>query len=204
MSPNEKKELEEDIEQLYQDKIDLEEQIRKLDGDKIQKLQTANDEFQKRVDWLEKHTKKLTKDHEYLERQIKHCRARKWFNALKMVILLAVIDLIIPLVVTLLQIPLQWLFISLGIVTFFGILIISNYMSHTNPFDTGEIRKALTSTFLLLYLVFIPLVTFGNIMPAGGILNTIITYFSLIVIFIIGFYFGTRGLEEYRKIKEKK
>lgn len=205
MSQNENKVSKEDIENLYQEKIDLEGQIRKLDKVKIQKLQASNEELQRRVDWLEKHTKKLTKDNENLDRQIKHFRARKWFNSLKMIIVLGVLDLIIiPLLVSLLHIPLPWLFISLGIITFFGILVISNYMSTTNPFDTGEIRKALTGAFVVLYFVFIPLVTFENILPTSEIVTTIITAFSTIVVVIIGFYFGTRGIEEFKKLDRKK
>lgn len=194
-----------DIEHLSQEKMDLFEEIRNLEEVKIKKLQASNEELQKRVDWLEKHTKKLTKENENLDRQIKHFRARKWFNSLKMIVVLGVLDLIIiPLVVAFLHIPLPWLFISLGIINFFGILVISNYMSNTNPFDTGEIRKALTGAFVVLYFVFVPLVTFENILPTSEIVTTIITAFSTIVIVVIGFYFGTRGIEEFKKIKERR
>lgn len=194
-----------DIEHLSQEKMDLFEEIRKLDEVKIKKFQASNEELQKRVDWLEKHTKKLTKENENLDRQIKHFRARKWFNSLKMIVILGVLDLIIiPLLVAFLNIPLPWLFISLGIINFFGILVISNYMSNTNPFDTGEIRKALTGAFVVLYFVFVPLITFENILPTSEIVTTIITAFSTIVIVVIGFYFGTRGIEEFKKIKERR
>lgn len=195
--------LKDDIERLYKEKDGLEEQLRKLDQGKIEKLQNLNQELEKRAEWLDKERIKVTRERDNLNRQVKNFRGKKWLNALKMISALAILDLvIIPLLITLLHIPVEWLFITIGIVTFFGILLIANYMSGTSPFDTGEVRKALTGSFIIIYFAFVPLITFGNISLASAEpIKTIITNFTWIVGAIIIFYFGSRAVEEYIKSK---
>jgi len=195
--------LKDDIERLYKEKDGLEEQLRKLDQGKIEKLQNLNQELEKRAEWLDKERIKVTRERDNLNRQVKNFRGKKWLNALKMISALAILDLvIIPLLITLLHIPVEWLFITIGIVTFFGILLIANYMSGTSPFDTGEVRKALTGSFIVIYFAFVPLITFGNISLASAEpIKTIITNFTWIVGAIVIFYFGSRAVEEYIKSK---
>lgn len=195
--------LKDDIERLYKEKDGLEEQLRKLDQGKIEKLQNLNQELEKRAEWLDKERIKVTRERDNLNRQVKNFRGKKWLNALKMISALAILDLvIIPLLITLLHIPIEWLFITIGIVTFFGILLIANYMSGTSPFDTGEVRKALTGSFIIIYFAFVPLITFGNISLASAEpIKTIITNFTWIVGAIVIFYFGSRAVEEYIKSK---
>nr|WP_243687058.1 hypothetical protein [Methanobacterium formicicum] len=87
---------------------------------------------------------------------------KSWKNALKMVGILGFLDLVlIPAIIILLSIPLQWIFVSLGLVTFLGMMLIVNYMSGTSPFNTGEIRKAITVSLITVYLAFVPLLTMG-------------------------------------------
>jgi hypothetical protein len=196
--------LNQDIGRLYREKDVLEEQIKRLDEEKIVKLQNYNDELEKRVEWLDKDRIKVIKERDNFRKQVKNFRSKKWSNALKMISILAVIDLIIvPLLVTLLNIPVQWIFISIGIITFFGILLIANYMSGTSPFDTGEVRKALTGAFVIIYFSLVPLLTFGSLnLPADETIKTIITNFTWIVGAIVIFYFGSRAVEEYVKSKK--
>lgn len=192
-----------DIGRLYHEKDVLGEQIRRLDKEKIERLQNYNDELEKKVEWLDKDRIKVIKERDNFKKQVKNFRGKKWSNSLKMISILAVIDLIVvPLLVTLLKIPIQWIFISIGIITFFGILLIANYMSGTSPFDTGEVRKALTGSFVIIYFSLVPLLTFGSlILPADESIKTIITNFTWIVGAIVIFYFGSRAVEEYVKSK---
>ena len=205
MPEKNKDDLKEDIDVLYKEKDVLEGQIRKLDKEKIDRLQNLNGEMEKRVEWLDKERIKVTKERDNFRKQVKNFRGKKWSNALRMISILAIIDLIIiPIVVTLLHIPIPWIFISIGIITFFGILLISNYMSGTSPFDTGEVRKALTGSFVIIYFAFVPLVTFGNvILPSEEPIKTIITNFTWIVGAIVIFYFGSRAVEEYVKTRSQ-
>ncbi len=204
MPDTEKEDLKEDILELCKERYELEEQIKKLDQEKIQRLEDLNEKLEKRVEWLDKDRTKVLKEKNNLKRQISNKRSREWSRTLIMISFLAVVDLlIVPLLVITMGIPVQWIFIAMGVITFFGILLIVNYMSGSSPFDTGEIRKALTGSFVVLYFVLVPLVTFGGItVTQGETVKTILTNFTWIVGAIIIFYFGSRAVEEYVKIKK--
>ncbi len=204
MPDKEKENLKGDIDQLYKERNDLTEQIRKLDQEKIQKLEDFNEKLEKKVEWLDKERTKVLKEKNNLKRQISNKHSREWARTVVMIAILGIIDLVlVPLLVTTMGIPVQWIFIAMGVITFFGILLVVNYMSGSSPLDTGEIRKALTGTFVILYFVFIPLVTFGGIsVTQGDSVKTIITNFTWIVGAIIIFYFGSRAVEEYVKSKK--
>ena len=204
MPDTEKEDLKEDILELCKERYELEEQIKKLDQEKIQRLEDLNEKLEKRVEWLDKDRTKVLKEKNNLKRQISNKRSREWSRTLIMISFLAVVDLlIVPLLVITMGIPVQWIFIAMGVITFFGIMLIVNYMSGSSPFDTGEIRKALTGSFVVLYFVLVPLVTFGGItVTQGETVKTILTNFTWIVGAIIIFYFGSRAVEEYVKIKK--
>jgi len=136
---------------------------------------------------------------------VKGFRGKKWSNAFRMVMALVVLDIIIlPLLIWAFRIPAQWMFIGLGTITFFGILLISSYLSGTSPLNTGEIRKAITGSFVIIYFAFMPLVAFGSVnLPADEPIKTIITHFTWIVGAIVIFYFISRTVEEYVKAKNQ-
>ncbi|MBP2046940.1 hypothetical protein [Methanobacterium aggregans] len=204
MTEAEKKELGNELEELHREKEELVEQIRELDRLKIEKLTKENEDLEKRVEWLDKEAKKAEREKDNFLRQVKNSRHRKWFNSFKMISLIGIIDLlIIPIVVFLLGLHMQWIFIGMGLVTFFGILLVANYMSGTSPFDTGEIRKALTGAFITVYLTFVPIVTFEGAKITGTSANTVIANFTWIVGIIIIFYFGSRTVEAYVNGKGK-
>jgi hypothetical protein len=198
-----KVDLKDDIGRLYEEKDVLEEQIKILDQEKIERLQNINAELEKKVEWLDKDRIKAIKERDHFKKQIINFRGKKWSNSLKMISALAFLDLIlIPIIVLVLNIPVQWIFISIGVITFFGILLIANYMSGTSPFDTGEVRKALTGSFIIMYFALVPLLSFGSIIiPADEPIKTIITNFTWIVGAIVIFYFGSRTVEEYVRSK---
>lgn len=201
---NEEDVLKIELERLYKEKKDLELQIRKLDKEKIEKLTKENEQLEKQVEKLDKDKKRTEKEKENFLRQVKNSRRGKWLNSLKMVAVIGAADLVvIPLIIFFLKIPIQWIFIGIGLVTFFGIILTANYMSGTSPFNTGEIRKAITGSFIAVYFTFLPAVTFGGSMiPSGEPIKTIINNFTWIVGLIIVFYFGSRTVEEYVKNKK--
>lgn len=198
-----KKDLDRDIGRLYQEKDVLGEQIKRLDEERIERLEKYNDELEKRVEWLDKERIKAIKERDNFKKQVKNFRGRKWYNSFRMVLMLVVIDLIIlPLLVWLLKIPTSWIFIGIGIITFFGVLVISNYLSDTSPLNSGEIRKAVTSSFVVTYFVLVSMVTLGSVnLPGDEPVKTIVTNFTWIVGVIVIFYFGSRAVEEYVKAK---
>ena len=205
MSEEVKTDLKKDVQNLYQEKNTLVEEIRRLDGEKIERLENANQELEKRYEWQDKERIKLIKERDNYRKQVKGFRGKKWSNAFRMVMALVVLDIIIlPLLIWAFRIPAQWMFIGLGTITFFGILLISSYLSGTSPLNTGEIRKAITGSFVIIYFAFIPLVAFGSVnLPADEPIKTIITHFTWIVGAIVIFYFISRTVEEYVKAKNQ-
>ena len=206
MNNDDKTELQNEILKLRNEKEELNNDIRDLDWAKLIKLEKENEKLKKKVEWLDKDKKKTDREKENLYRQVSNSRQKRWFNTLKMIIIIGIIDLILlPLLVIIMGIPLQWIFIGIGIVTFMGILVVVNYMSGTSPLNTGEVRKALTASVITVYLTFIPLVTFGSVqIPAQGAIKYIVESFTWIVGIIIVLYFISRAVEEYAKIKHEK
>lgn len=206
MVVEEREELEKGVDELYQERINLENEINKLNILKIEKLESINDELEKRSEWMDKERIKAIKERDNLIRKVRLSNEKNWKNALKMISILGVLDLvIIPSIIKLLGIPLYWIFVSLGLVTFLGIMLIVNYMSGTSPFNSGEIRKATTVSLITVYLAFVPLMTFGIVeLPLGTSIQSIVTNFSWIIGAIIVLYFTTRPIEEYiKKISQK-
>lgn len=203
MMEKEREQLERQVNELQRQKMDLEHQIQELDLEKLNKIETLKNDLERQVEWLDKDKIKLTKERDNLLRKIRISNEKKWKNALKMIILLILMDLIIiPLLIFALGIPIYWLFISLGLVTFFGMVVVVNYMSGTAPLNTGEVRKALTVAFITVYFAMMPLIIFGGAkyLP-GQSINSLVETFTALLAIIIGFYFGTRAIEKYVKAK---
>lgn len=94
----------------------------------------------------------------------------------------------------------------IGIITFVGVLMLTNYLSHDLGFAKKEMRKALAASFTMVYLIFLALVVFGETSAEETELaKTIVGHFTWVVGGIITFYFGSRLLEERRKngVEEK-
>ncbi|NYB52555.1 MAG: hypothetical protein HVN35_08370 [Methanobacteriaceae archaeon] len=199
----EREELEKRVDELYKERISLEEEINNLNILKIEKLKSINEELEKKSEWMDKERIKAIKERDNLSRKVRHSNEKTWKNALKMVSILGLLDLVlIPLLVTLLGIPLQWIFVSIGLVTFLGMMLIVNYMSGTSPFNTGEIRKALTVSLITVYLAFVPLMAFGMVAVPIGLgtsAQSVVTNFSWLIAVVIILYFSTRPIEDYIK-----
>ena len=91
-----------------------------------------------------------------------------------------------------------------GIITFVGVLTLSNYLSRDPELAKREMRKAIAASFTLVYLALLALVVFSKDPLADTELaKTIVGHFTWIVGIIIIFYFGSRSVEEYLKTKEQ-
>jgi hypothetical protein len=94
----------------------------------------------------------------------------------------------------------------IGIITFVGVLMLTNYLSHNLDFAKKEMRKALAASFTMVYLIFLALVVFGEASTVETeTAKTIVGHFTWVVGVIITFYFGSRLREEWNKggVKEK-
>ncbi len=201
MAAEERKDLKKNVDELHQEKLNLEKEINDLNLIKIKKLEAINEELEKKSEWMDKERIKAIKERDNLVRKVRHSNEKNWKNALKMISILGVLDLaVVPLIISLLEIPLQWLFVSMGLLTFLGIMLITNYMSGTSPFNTGEIRKAVTVSLITVYLAFVPVITFGIFeSPLGASAQSVINNFTWLIGAVIVLYFSTRPLEEYIK-----
>lgn len=101
--------------------------------------------------------------------------------------------------------PITWSIGSVGIVTFFGILMLANYLSEDDKLEKGEVRKSITGSFIAVYFTLVSLLTFTGFSPSGTeTAKTIIGHFTYLVGIIVVFYFGSSVSREYFKIIEKR
>ncbi len=109
-----------------------------------------------------------------------------------------------------------------GIIIFFGVLIISNALSNSNPLSTGEMRKAITVSVVVVYFGLLPIFTLKGLLnlevgsqtvatalnqtsvPEIAFQDSVIGEFTTLVGAVILFYFGSRTIENYWKYKNGK
>jgi len=84
-----------------------------------------------------------------------------------------------------------------GIVTFFGMLMLTNLLSRTRYLDKGEMRKSLAASIIVTYFSLIAFHT-NELLS-----NTMIGHFTYIVGIVIAFYFGGRIIESVKKSTDK-
>ncbi|MGZ7117993.1 MAG: hypothetical protein ACXVHS_11230 [Methanobacterium sp.] len=84
-----------------------------------------------------------------------------------------------------------------GIAIFFVVLIGADIFSGTTRLNTGEIRKAVTISFIAVYFLWFGLLS-NNAMNSAFMAPILDNYWKLIAV-IIGFYFGGRSAEEIAK-----
>jgi len=94
---------------------------------------------------------------------------------------------------------------SVGIVTFFGILMLANYLSGDEKLEKGEVRKSITGSFVAVYFTLVSLLTFTGFGPSETeTAKTIIGHFTYLVGLIVVFYFGSSSVRQYLEIKERR
>ena len=72
----------------------------------------------------------------------------------------------------------------------------------SSAFEMGEMRKAITGSFITVYFVVVALLIFKGVDTVDTELSkTIIGHFTYLVGIIIVFYFGSRGVREYLKYR---
>ena len=94
-----------------------------------------------------------------------------------------------------------WIIAATGIMTFFGLLMISSY--HKRNFadhpDKGTMRDAITGSLISVYFIILGFdMTKGIDSSANPILNN----FSSVIIVLIAFYFGTKAATEIKNSKK--
>jgi len=89
---------------------------------------------------------------------------------------------------------LWWIVSGFGIISFFGVLAISNLLSEDFSLNHNAVRRALTASIIIVYLTIVSMAVTDMIsVTDGSIEQKLIDNFALVVITIIGFYFGGRA-----------
>jgi uncharacterized membrane protein YcaP (DUF421 family) len=100
------------------------------------------------------------------------------------------------------EVPVTLTIGCVGVITFIGTLVFTNYLSGDAELAKKELRKAITAAFTLVYLVFLGLVVFGDTFgEETELAKTVVGHFTWIVGIIITFYFGSRIVESMRQNK---
>lgn len=92
---------------------------------------------------------------------------------------------------------LYWSIASEGMITFFGMLIVSSYHARYKPSSKGIMRRAIAASLISMYVILLALTISGKFTSnADQITQVIVEEFSIIIMIIIGFYFGSKGMIE--------
>ena len=97
----------------------------------------------------------------------------------------------------------SWSVGTVGIITFLGVLMLVNYLSKDPNVTKGEVRKAIAASCIAVYFVLVSLLAFSGSNLSDTVAETVIKCFTCIIGIIIVFYFGSRSVEEYMKLKGK-
>jgi len=93
---------------------------------------------------------------------------------------------------------------SIGVFTFFFILMLLYNPSDSKYLKKGEMRKAIAGSFIVVYFAFLSLLTFEESGTSyTGVFKTMIEHFTYLVGIIVVFYFGSRSVDEYMKNKKE-
>lgn len=120
-----------------------------------------------------------------------------WARTSALGIILVVSDLSVLFVGGKFSVDPTWIISATGIMTFFGILMISSY--HKKNFadpDKGTMRDAIAGSLISVYFI-----TIGFDMTKGitSSANPILNNFSSVIIILIAFYFGSKAVTEVYK-----
>ena len=128
---------------------------------------------------------------------------KKWKKAFIMAFIIGALDIVVLYLGTFQKIPISWSVGSVGVITFLGMLMLANYLSLSPKIDKGEIRKAIATSCFVVYFVLLALVSFTGFNPSDTeVAKTMIGHFSYVVGIVAVFYFGSRPVEEYIKLKQ--
>lgn len=92
---------------------------------------------------------------------------------------------------------------GVGIITFFGMLMISSHYAIHQPDSTGTMRKAIAGSLIIVYVMVLGLSMSGSIdVLSNELTKPLLENFSFVIITIIGFYFGTKAVTEFLKLRK--
>jgi hypothetical protein len=91
---------------------------------------------------------------------------------------------------------------AVGVVSFFGTLSLAHRSSPNSPYDSGEVRLAVTAAFMMVYFAALGIFLFSiNTVGSFGqsLMNNMTSLFGVVV----GFYFASSAVVEYGRSRER-
>ena len=127
------------------------------------------------------------------------------FKVIITAVITVALDIAIVYLGTLEFFHLGWSIGCVGIISLFGMLVLSGFLN-TNAsslLNTDNIRLALTAAFLSMYFVFVALLSFEDTQITDVIIiQPVISHFTYLVGLVVVFYFATSSISEYLKIRD--
>ena len=91
---------------------------------------------------------------------------------------------------------------GLGMVTFIGVLMLTNYLSESTAFDKGEMRKAITASVVVVFFALIALFSMPTKPIKEEIAKQSLEHIAYLVGILIAFYFVSRSVDSFIKAKK--
>jgi hypothetical protein len=105
---------------------------------------------------------------------------------------------------TLRSFHLGWAIGCVGIISFFGMLIITIFLNQSKEdiINKDNMRMSITAAFLTMYFVFVALLSFEDTQITDiAIVQPVISHFTYLVGLVVVFYFASSSITEYLKFK---
>lgn len=115
------------------------------------------------------------------------------------------LDVLVIYVGTIMPQMIYWSTATEGLVTFFGMLIVSSYHARLKHSSKGTMRRAIAGSLISVYVIVLALGLsdkFPNI--SDQTLQAIMEGFSAVIMMIVGFYFGSKGASEMLDVWKNK
>ena len=81
------------------------------------------------------------------------------------------------------------------ILLFWASLIFFHYAGGSKDFDAGQVRRAMATTFICFYFALLPISPYMKI-ESNSLATRLFDHFDIIILTIMGFYFGSRVVEK--------
>jgi hypothetical protein len=91
---------------------------------------------------------------------------------------------------------------AVGVVSFFGTLALAHRSSPDGPYDSSEVRLAVTAAFMMVFFAALGIFLFSknDVGPFGqSLMNNLTSLFAVVV----GFYFASTAVVEYGRSRER-
>ena len=132
------------------------------------------------------------------EKRDNYTSKEDWIGTSVLGIALVAIDLIVLFIGSRIYNDPIWIIAATGIITFFGMLMISSYHKRSiASSDKGTMRDALTGSLISVYFIVLGFM-FKGVQTSDPLLNN----FSNVIVILVAFYFGSKAATEIYKKKK--